>query len=152
MATTILTAPPYDPKRSRRKRLIITAVAAGLLIVAALVYQFRYWPQERIVGNFFAALQAKDYDRAYGTWMADPNWRQHPDAHRRYSFGEFYQDWGPGGEYGLITSYHVDAAGTPKHGGSGVVVQVTVNARTKKAFIWVEKSDKTLSFSPFELR
>jgi len=152
MTTTILTAPPYDPKRNRRKRLIIIAIAVGLLIAAALFYEFRYWPEERVVSKFFNALEAKDYEKAYSIWMADPNWKQHPDQYSRYKFGDFYLDWGPGGEYGLIHSYHIDAAGTPKHGGTGVVVEVTVNERTKKAFLWVEKSDKSLTFSPFELR
>jgi hypothetical protein len=152
MATSILNAAPYDPKRDRRKKLIITAIVAVLLISAALVYQFRYWPQEHVVSKFFHALEAKDYATAYGIWLADPNWKQHPQAHARYTFGEFYLDWGPGGEYGQINSYHIDASGAPRSGGSGIVVQVTVNERTKKAFIWVEKSDKSLTYSPFELR
>jgi len=33
--------------------------------------------------------------------------------------------------------------------GSGVIVQVTVNRRADKARIWVEKKDKTLTFSPY---
>jgi hypothetical protein len=151
MATSILTAPPYDPRRARRKKLIILAVAVAIFIAAGVYYALRYWPEEHIVSKFFSALQVKDYEKAYGIWMADPNWKQHPGAHSRYSFHDFYLDWGPGGEYGLINSYHIDAAGSPK-GGSGVVVEVTVNGRSEKCFLWVEKSDKTLTFSPFELR
>ena len=36
-------------------------------------------------------------------------------------------------------------------GGSGVVVDVVVNDRAQHAQVWVEKSDKTLSFPPCEL-
>jgi hypothetical protein len=35
--------------------------------------------------------------------------------------------------------------------GSGVIVQVTINHRTEHAYVWVEKSDKTLHFSPNEI-
>jgi hypothetical protein len=39
----------------------------------------------------------------------------------------------------------------PKGGGSGVVVVVTVNGIVgRKANIWVENKDKSLTFSPFE--
>ncbi len=152
MSTTILSAPPYDPKRENRRKLIIAAVVTVILIIAGTIYEFRFLPQERIVDRFFDALQAKDYEKAYAIWTADPNWKQHPNAHPRYRYGDFYLDWGPGGEYGIVNSHHIDTAANPRHGGSGVIVQVTVNQRTKKVFIWVEKSDKTLSFSPFELR
>jgi hypothetical protein len=35
--------------------------------------------------------------------------------------------------------------------GSGVIVQVTVNGRAQHAYVWAQKSDKTLSFSPSEI-
>jgi hypothetical protein len=34
-------------------------------------------------------------------------------------------------------------------GGSGVIVEVVVNNRAEHARIWVQKSDRTLSFSPY---
>ena len=148
MSTSILNAPPYDPKGERRKKLIIAGIVFGVLLAGFIAYQLRNWPEERVVDRFFNALEAKDYAKAYGIWMADPNWKQHPTAHARYSFGEFYLDWGPGGEYGLINSHHIDGTANPK-GGSGVVVVVTVNGRAEKARLWVEKSDKTMTFSPF---
>ena len=36
-------------------------------------------------------------------------------------------------------------------GGSGIVVDVIVNDRTEHAQVWVEKSDRTLSYPPCEL-
>lgn len=150
MATTILTAPPYDPKRERRKKQIIVAVIAAVIAIGALVYAFRNYPEERVVDKFFTALQHQDYKKAYGIWMADPNWEQHPQKYPNYPFNEFYQDWGPGGEWGLIHSFHIDGSAVPKGPSSGVVVVVTVNQRVAdKARIWVEKSNKTLTFSPF---
>ena len=148
MASTIFTAPQYDPRRERRRRIIIASVIVAVAVVAALAYLYRNWPEERVVGQFFTALVNKDYDTAYGIWMHDPNWKQHPDKYPNYPFREFYNDWGPGGEWGIIRSFHIDGSASPK-GGSGVVVVVTINDRAEKARIWVEKKDKTLTFSPY---
>ncbi len=148
MSTTVFTAPQYDPRRERRKRIIIAAVVAAVIIVGILAYLYRNWPEERVVDHFFSALVNKDFETAYGIWQHDPNWKQHPQDYPKYTFHDFYNDWGPGGEWGIINSYHVDGSAKPK-GGSGVVVVVTINQRKEPARIWVEKKDKTLSFSPF---
>jgi hypothetical protein len=148
---TLLDAQEYDPEKGRkRKRRIISAIAIVLLVLC-LGWWFRYYPQERIVGHFFDALQRQDYKTAYGIWMHDPQWEQHVDQHPKYPFNEFYQDWGPGGEWGLIKTQKVFAASPCPGGGTGVVVDVIVNDRTKHAQVWVEKSDKTLSYPPCEL-
>jgi hypothetical protein len=152
---TLLDAQEYDPERSRkRNRRIISIIAIGL-IVLAVGWWFRYWPYEHVVGNFFESLQKQDYKTAYGIWMHDPQWQQHPDQYAKYPFNEFYRDWGPGGEWGLIKSQKVYGASPcpTKRGdsGSGVVVDVIVNDRTEHAQVWVEKSDKTLSYPPCEL-
>jgi hypothetical protein len=151
MATTILTAPQYDPIREKRKKQIIAAVVLVVIAIGALAYAYRNWPEEHVVNKFFTALVNKDFKQAYGIWMHDPAWEQHPQKYTSYPFNEFYRDWGPGGEWGIIRSYHVDGSANPKHGhASGVVVVVTVNERVgDKARIWVEKSDKTLTFSPY---
>lgn len=149
MPTTIFEAKPYDERRARRRRIQITSIIVVVLIVAFLLWWFRYWPLERRVDKFFDALQAQNYEQAYSIWMNDPNWRQHPQQYARYPFNEFYTDWGTGGEWGLIKSHHVDGAAAPRGGSSGVVVVVTVNDRAEKARIWVEKSDKTMHFSPY---
>ena len=83
--------------------------------------------------------------------MHDPTWQQHPQNHPKYPFNDFYRDWGPGGEWGLIKTQKVYGASTCPGGGSGVVVDVIVNERTEHAQVWVEKSDKTLSYPPCEL-
>ena len=148
---TLLDAQEYDPEKGRkRKRRIISAIVIVLLVLC-LGWWFRYYPQERIVGHFFEALQRQDYKTAYGIWMHDPQWEQHPEQHPKYPFNEFYQDWGPGGEWGLIKTQKVFAASPCPGGGTGVVVDVIVNDRTKHAQVWVEKSDKTLSYPPCEL-
>lgn len=148
---TLLDAQEYDSEKARKRRKQIISAIAILVIVLALGWWFRYWPDERIVGHFFDALQKQDYRTAYGIWMHDPEWAQHPNEHPKYLFNDFYRDWGPGGEWGLIKTQRVYGASTCSGGGSGVVVDVIVNERTEHAQVWVEKSDHTLSYPPCEL-
>ena len=146
---TLLDAQHYDEAAARRRRHRIISAVVLLLIVLWLIWTYRNFPEERIVSHFFSALEGQDYETAYGIWMHDPQWKQHPQKFSSYPFNEFYRDWGPGGEWGLIKSYKIYASGTPKGGGSGVVVEVIVNDRAEHARVWVEKKDKTLSFSPY---
>jgi hypothetical protein len=147
---SLLDAPEYDPRRERRRRIRIIGIIVVVLVIAGLIWSLRYWPEEHAVSQFFAALEKQDYETAYGFWMHDPQWREHPDRYSRYPYNEFYRDWGPGGEWGLIKSYKIYASGTPPGGGSsGVIVEVVVNGRAEHARVWVEKSDKTLGFSPY---
>src|SRR5208337_4930858 len=154
---TLFEAPTYDPARARRKRLQIVAVICAVLVIVILLWVFRFWPEKHVVNQFFEALQQQNYEKAYGVWMHDPDWKQHPDKYARYRYDDFIKDWGPGGEWGIIKSHHIDGTREPKGGNaspfvtaSGVVVVVTVNDRVAdKAHIWVQKDDKTLGFSPY---
>jgi|SRR5215831_235469 len=155
---TLFESQPYDPVQARKRRIRIVAISVIVLVCLILAWNFRYYAEERQVDKFFAALQKQDYETAYGIWFHDPGWKQHPQKYPDYPFSSFMQDWGPGGQWGLIKSYHVDGSAVPKGGtgtkfdvgSSGVVVVVTVNERVAdKAHIWVEKSDKTLGFSPY---
>ena len=151
MSTTLFTATPYDAGKVRRKRIRVTAAILIVLLIAGLGFIFRYWPYEHRVDKFFHALEAKDYETAYGMWFNDPAWKQHPQNYSRYPYGAFYLDWGPGGEYGIIKEHKVDGStSSGKWGtGSGVIVVVTVNGRSEPVRLWVEKDDKTIGFSPF---
>jgi len=154
---TLFEAHPYDPARARKRRATIIGVIVLLIVLGALAWHFRYWREEQQVNRFFDALQTQNYEKAYSVWMNDPEWKQHPDQYSRYPFSEFIKDWGQGGEWGIIKSHSIDGVAVPSGGNaggfvspSGVVVVVTVNERVAdKAHIWVEKSDKTLSFSPY---
>ena len=148
---TLLDAREYDPEKEHKRKVRIISVVVIAVILLCLGWWFRYWPEEHIAGRFFAALQEQDYNAAYGIWMHDPQWQQHPDQHPRYPFSEFYRDWGPGGEWGLIKTEKVFDASRCPGGGTGVVVDVVVNNRAQHAQVWVEKSDHTLSFPPCEL-
>src|ERR1700728_146845 len=148
---TLLDAKEYDPERARKRKKQLISTIAILVIVLALGWWFRFWPEERIAGHFFDALQKQDYNTAYGIWMHDPQWAQHPGEYPKYLFNDFYRDWGPGGEWGLIKTQKVYGASTCPGGGTGVVVDVIVNDRAEHAQVWVEKGDHTLSYPPCEL-
>jgi hypothetical protein len=153
---TLLDAQEYDSAKARKRKVRIISAIVIVLVLAGLGWWFRYWPQERIAGRFFDDLQRQDYKAAYGIWMHDPEWQQHPERHPKYPFSEFYQDWGPGGQWGLIKTQKIYAsspcpARKGDSSGSGIVVDVIVNDRTEHAQVWVEKSDKTLSYPPCEL-
>jgi hypothetical protein len=154
---SLFEARPYDPSQARKKRNIIIAIVFVVIILAIFWWQLRFWPEERVVDRFFDALQQQDFKQAYGIWMQDPNWNQHPQRYSRYTYDDFFKDWGPGGEWGIIKTHRISGAavphgysGTPWATASGVVVEVTVNDRiADKAHIWVQKDDKTLGFSPY---
>lgn len=145
---TLLDAKQYDPTRDRRWRTWIIAIIIAVIVLGWLAYHFRYYSQRHEVGQFFAALQSQDYSKAFAIWNQDPNWKQHPEKYKEYSYNDFYRDWGLGGQWGVIKSYSVNCSVSP---GNGVIVQVTVNHRLEHAFVWVDKSDKTLSFSPNDI-
>lgn len=158
MPTTLFEAKPLDPKQERRKRNLVIAVIVilvlGLVGLGAWWWWFQFWPEERAADHFFAAVKAGDMKKAYAVWMADPNWEQHPQQYARYPFGQFQNDWGTSGEWGIIKDYKVEGAASPPKTSystpSFVVVVVTVNGRVDKACLAVQKSDKSLGFSPYD--
>jgi hypothetical protein len=149
-AMTLMDAQQYDPARDRKRRNRIIIVIVLVIILAWAAYHFRNYPERHIVSRFFAALQKQDYSTAYAIWFNDPAWKQHESRYASYQYNDFYRDWGPGGEWGLVKSYTVDCS-LGQSGSSGVIVQVTLNERAEHAFVWVQKSDKTMSFSPTEI-
>jgi hypothetical protein len=151
----LMDAKEYDPRPARRRRqLIIAAVVVG---VAALAFWwfFRYWPEEHVVNKFFEALERKDFDAAYGIYFADPNWKQHAAKYNQYPLPQFMLDWGPSSEYGVINAHKIDCVTEPAkrefRSASGVIVVVIVN-RSRITPLWVEKKDKTITLSPFEVQ
>ncbi len=144
---TLLDPKEYDFSRARKRRIIIITVVVLVIVAGALAWHFRYWPEERVADKFFNALEQKDYEKAYGVWFNDPDWKQHPEKHKDYDFHSFYLDWGPGGQWGLVKTHKIYST---VGGESGVTVVVIVNGRSEAANVWVEKKDKTMSFPPRE--
>lgn len=160
---TLLNAPEYNPRREKRNRNLL--ISAGVLVVLAIViglggyflghgWFFSNLPAEHRVNNFFNALEAKDYPRAYSIWMNDPDWQQHPQKYD-YSLKRFTEDWTTDSPVGApIGSHHVDISKTDGSGafGSGIIVAVRVNG-DHKLFMWYERKDGTLTYpAPHELQ
>ena len=158
---SLFEAKPPDPQEEARarKRLRFGIIAlAVVFILAAFAWWNRFWPEERVVDKFFAAIEKKDFDTAYGIWRADPQWHQHVDKYKEYPFGQFQLDWGPTGEYGYINKHEIVGAVAPLSNNtetSGVVVAIRLNGVVdpdKTVCLWVEKSSKTINFSPRDCR
>jgi|SRR5215469_11003545 len=145
---TLLDAEQYDEARARRHRNLIIAGVIAAFVLAWVAYHLRNHPERRAADRFFAALDRNNVEEAFAIWFKDPSWKQHPERYAKYSYGDFYRDWGPAGDWGVIKSYKVDCSYST---GSGVIVEVTVNHRAEHAYVWVDKSDKTLHFSPNEV-
>ena len=145
---TLLDAPTYDPaKAETRKRILIGGLVA-FLVLAVCVWFFWNWPQEHRVNQFFAAIEAKNLPKAFGIWNHDPDWQQHPQQYAQYPYGRFEVDWGHSSDWGDIKRHKITMS---KMVGSGVVVGVEVNGQKTPVFLWVQRSNKTLGFSPVQL-
>jgi hypothetical protein len=147
---TLLDAQPFDAARARRRKIKIALAVVAVIILAALAWMYRNFPEERVITHFFAALERQDYESAYAIYFNDPDWRQHPQKYSQYTFADFYRDWGPGGEWGLIKSFRIyGSANTKGFGGGGVIVEVIVNERAEHARMFVQRSDKTITVYPY---
>ncbi len=146
---SLLDAQPVDEVREKlrqkRRRIRAAITIFTVLLLGFLWWEVRFWPEERVIDKFFGAIESQNFEQAYAIWMADPNWKQHAQKYDRYSFKDFYRDWGPGGEYGAIHSHKILRS---SDGGGGVVIEVQINERPVAARLWVEKSDKSLSYPP----
>jgi hypothetical protein len=147
---TLLDAQPYNPAKARRRKIKIAVTVVVVIVLAVLAWMYRNWPEEHRVNQFFSALEHQEYETAYGIYFNDADWRQHPKKYPQYTYADFYRDWGPGGEWGLIKSYRIyGSANTRGFGSGGAVVEVVVNERSEHARMFVQKSDKTLTVYPY---
>ena len=153
---TLLNAPAYDPTRDKRNRSIL--IGAGVILLLAIVlclggyiaghgWFFSNLPTEHRVNEFFSALQAKDYAKAYGIYQNDADWQQHPGKYS-YSLKRFTEDWTTDSPVNApITEHHVDISKTDGTGtfGTGIIVAVRVNG-DHKVFMYVNRADGTMTW------
>jgi len=145
---TLLDAPKYDSAKGRRRRNIILIVVAACIIIAGFLWYFWDWPEQHMVNQFFTTIEAGDMPKAFGIWNHDPNWQQHPQEYKAYNYGHFLNDWGHSSDWGDIKTHKIVMTRTV---GSGVVVGVDINGQKTPIFLWVQRSNKTLGFSPVSL-
>jgi hypothetical protein len=158
---TLLDAPKFDEVRDRRRRsvFILSVCLLGLLIITwwLMANHPVDWPWNwdaylfgrRDVNHFLAAVEKNDLAAAYGIWMHDKNWQQHPQQHGIYPFSRFQEDWSsqsPDNEYGSIQSHKIAAA---RMYGNVLLVAVLINGRKSDALnLAYDPKTGTLSFSP----
>ena len=154
---TLLNAPEYDTRRETMKRNLLVGGGALILVLALLTVSgyllghgwfFQNLPEEHAVSKFLTDLEEKDYVKAYGVWMNDTDWQQHPQKYD-YTLKRFTEDWTTESDWGPIKTHHVDIS---KRTGTGIIVACTINGSPKKMFMWYERSNKTLTFpAPYHL-
>ncbi len=162
---TLLNAPVYDERKEKMQRnaLIGTGVAIVLAILITLGgfiaghgWAFSNLPAEHRVSEFFAALEAKDYGKAFAIYNNDAEWAQHPEKYKDYPEKRFESDWSTQDPIdGPVNSYHVDISRTDGSGrfGTGIIVAVTVNKSAEKAgkrvFMYYIRKDGTLTWPAY---
>ena len=146
---TLLDAPRYDAAQGRKRWNIVIAILVACVVIAGFAWYFWDWPQEHLVNQFFAAIESGNMPKAFGIWNHDPDWQQHPQKYTAYPYGRFEVDWGHASDWGDIKTHKIVMSKTY---GSGVIVGVQVNGqKSPLTFLWAERSNKTLGFSPTEL-
>jgi hypothetical protein len=158
---TLLDAPVYDEARDRRRRVVLLSTV-GVLFVLFVGWWFASgrpvdWPWNwnnhlrgrMTLNHFLTAVEKNDLPTAYGIWIHDKNWQQHPALNGPYTFDRFQGDWSsqsPDNEYGVIQSHHIVAA---RMYGNVLLMAVLVNGRKSKA-LNIDYDPKThqLNFSP----
>jgi hypothetical protein len=158
---TLLDAPPFDYARERR-RVVILYSTVGLLVALFVGWWLVAgrpvdWPWNwnnhlrgrMAVNRFLTAVESNDLATAYGIWIHDKNWQQHPAQSGPYTFERFQQDWSsqsPDNEYGIIQSHKIVAE---RMYGNVLLMAVLINGRKSKALnIDYDPKAKTLNFSP----
>ena len=159
---TLLNAPEYDDRGENRKRNLL--ISAGVLIAVVVLscvggfllghgWFFSNLPAEHKVSTFFTALEGKDFPKAYGIYMNDAKWQEHPQKYD-YTLKRFTEDWTSESPVNApITSHHVDISKTDGTGtfGTGIIVATRVNG-DHKLFMFYIKKDGTLTWpAPHEL-
>jgi hypothetical protein len=146
---SLLAAPEYNERLENMKKYAFIGSVATITLLAILSFAgfalghgwlFTNIGIEHKVNNFFNALEAKDYAKAYDIYT-----NGHPMS--GYPIKRFTEDWtieSPVG--GPIVNHHVDISKTDGSGtfGTGVIVAVHVNG-THKLFMWYERKDGTLT-------
>src|SRR5208282_4760945 len=136
--------------------------AVGLLVVLFITWWLVAgrpvdWPwnwNNHLLGraaanNFLTAVEQNDLPKAYGIWIHDKEWQQHPQQNGAYPFSRFQDDWSrtsPDNEYGVIQSHKIVAA---RMYGNVLLMAVLINGRKSGALnLNYDPKQHTLSFAP----
>jgi hypothetical protein len=157
----LLDAPVFDAARDRRHRVILLGSGGLLLVlfvgwwlVAGRPVDYPWnWNNHLLgrsaVNRFLSAVEQNDLPKAYGIWIHDKDWQQHPAQSGAYPFSRFQDDWSPtspDNEYGVIQSHKIVAA---RMYGNVLLMAVLINGRKSGALnLDYDPKAHTLNFSP----
>jgi hypothetical protein len=160
---SLMDAPAYNPARDIRNRNLGVGalITVMLLIILSLLgyvlghgWLFSNLGYEHRVNNFYNALEAKDYAKAFGIYNDDADWQQHASKYTDYPLDRFTDDWTAHSPvHAPIVSHHIDISKTDGTGtfGTGIIVAAHVNG-DHKVFMYVNRKDKTMTWpAPHEL-
>ena len=153
---TLLNAPAYDERQAKRTRgyLIAAVTLCFLLLILTFAgiltghgWLFSNLPVEHRVNAFLTDIEQKDFAGAYGIYVNDKDWQQHPDKYRSYRLDRFTEDWTKFSPVGPIQTHRVDKSVTDGSGpfGTTVIVGSTINGKTR-LFLPYQRSDGTLTY------
>jgi hypothetical protein len=158
---TLLDAPKYDAAREQRRQVYFYSTGGFLLVLLVAWWLVAGrpidWPWDwnnylfgrSVVNNFLTDVEKNDLAGAYGIWIHDKDWQQHPQPNATYPFSRFQGDWSatsPDNEYGAIQSHKIALAGRY---GNGILVAVMINGRKSKALnLNYDPKTKSLDFAP----
>jgi hypothetical protein len=158
---TLLDAPEFDEARDHRRHVILygtlgllSVLFVGWWLVAGRPVDWPWNWNNHLRGRmalnrFLTAVEKNDLPTAYGIWLSDPKWQQHPAQSGPYTFDRFQDDWSsqsPENEYGAIQSHKIVAA---RMYGNVLLMAVLINGRKSKALnIDYDPKAHTLNFSP----
>jgi hypothetical protein len=149
---TLLNAPAYDRIRAKKRRSLQIGAVVLCCVVGILVFLCWNLPAEHRVNQFFTAVEAQDFPKAFGIWNNDPDWQEHTQryAEARYPYGRFVVDWGNASDFGRITSHKV--LHSTSGYGNNTLLAVEINGRKAAPLaLGVGKRTHTMSFPPYNL-
>jgi hypothetical protein len=158
---TLLDAPAFDEARAKRNRIIAWSSTAAIVLLFILWWLLAGrpidWPWNwnnhlfgrMAVNHFMDDLEKGDLKAAYGVWIHDPNWQQHPNQRGAYPFTRFDADWNPSSpdaEYHQYRSHHIAAS---RMYGNVLLVAILMNGAKQNALdlTWDPRT-RQLSFAP----
>jgi hypothetical protein len=127
-----------DERRERLTKRIVIASVSVIVVAAVLYFGFRTHGQERVMSQFFQALEHQQYQDAYKMWGCPENCKYYPPD-------KFLEDWGPASHYANTSAFkieHVDYCD------EGVVFDLSYPNSGDDIGLWVNRSTNFISFNP----
>jgi hypothetical protein len=137
MATYLDSYGAGDEKRFRKIKRIVIAVVAIIVVSVTIYLLVKNLPEKQVIKTFLKQVNSGQYQAAYTTWGCTS---AHPCS--EYPYQKFLEDWGP--KQGRNNWGISDVDGCP----TGVIITVRAPGSDSEP-LWVQRNDKSISFSPW---